>query len=222
MVPDWPAPQGVVSYVSTVAHGNLAFHAGDTSQVAGNRQRLLQLAGLHNPPLWLDQVHGRRVVVAESCDEVFPKADAAYTAEAARPLVIMVADCLPVLLAARNGLEIAAVHAGWRGLCAGVIPAAVRQFKSKEVIAWLGPAIGACHYEVDGVVRQAFDSATGFREGRDKEHWMMDLAGIASMQLAAAGVKDVFHSGICTFCDERFYSHRRDPKGGRFAALICR
>lgn len=222
MVPDWPAPHGVLSWVSTVQDGNLALHAGDTHNVLGHRQRLLQVSGLPGPPLWLDQVHGNRVVVAETCNEVLPKADAVYSAEAASTLAIMVADCLPVLLAARSGLEIAAVHAGWRGLCAGVIPAAVRQFKSREVIAYLGPAIGACHYEVDGVVRHAFDSATGFRQGRDKEHWMMDLAEIASMQLMAAGVKDVFPSGICTFCDERFYSHRRDPKGGRFAALISR
>lgn len=220
VIPDWAVPDAVRAVVTTREFGNLARHAGDPAQVQHNRSRLVSELGLPRQPMWLNQVHGADVALAAG-DSILRSADAAVTGEVAVPLVVMVADCLPVLLTTSSGSQVGVVHAGWRGLASGIVEAAVRRFDPDDVvIAWLGPAIGPCHYEVDDKVRSQFDDEAGFATGRDDRHWMMDLYTIARGQLASAGVSEVYGGGFCTCCDERFYSHRRDPDSGRFAAII--
>lgn len=223
LVPDWPAPPGVVAFVTTREVGNLARHVGSADDAVANRRQLAQAQNLPAEPFWMEQLHGNRVVTPEA-EKGLPRADAAYTRLAGRPLAVMVADCLPILLASRDGNEIGAVHAGWRGLACGVVREALSRFHSRDIVAWLGPAIGPCHYEVDEVVRRAFSTDTGFRVGKDARHWMMDLYAVATAQLEAEGVDSVWGGGLCTYCDARFYSHRRDGErdGGRMAAVIWR
>ena len=228
----WGQPTNVQALVTTRFGGvsappygdlNLALHVADqAASVTENRLRLAALAELPAPPLWLQQVHGTEVLLADSNPLPEPQADAAFTTESQRVLAIMVADCLPILLCSADGREIAAVHAGWRGLAERIIEKAVGQFSSCGISAWLGPAIGPCHYEVDNLVRSRFDSDVGFLPGRDAGHWMLNLYAIARQQLAEAGVASIAGGEDCTFCDSRFYSYRRDGETGRFAALIWR
>ncbi|HEV7606030.1 MAG TPA: peptidoglycan editing factor PgeF, partial [Steroidobacteraceae bacterium] len=161
-------------------------------------------------------------------------ADAAVTSTAGRVCVIMVADCLPVLFASRDGQRIAAAHAGWRGLAAGVLERTVAALRvpGAQLTAWLGPAISRPHFEVGEEVRDAFvasdSGATAAFEPNARGRWQADLAALARRRLAALGVTDVGGGDWCTFADrERFYSHRRDGHfqvgaGGRMAALIWR
>jgi YfiH family protein len=156
-----------------------------------------------------------------------PEGDAAVTRERGVVLAILTADCLPILLCADDGSEVGAVHAGWRGLSAGVIEACVARMRAppQRLLAWLGPAIGARSYEVGGEVRAAFlahdagagDAFVSTRPG----HWLCDLYTLARRRLAAAGVERIFGGGFDTLTDERFYSYRRDgERSGRFASLI--
>lgn len=214
---------------------NLATHVGDDPRaVAENRRRLRQGANLPAEPLWLHQVHGSRVIQAEQTTgatpataALAPTADASISREAGRVLAVFTADCLPVVLAARDGSAVGIAHAGWRGLAAGVLDAALGALAvpAAGVAAWIGPAIGADHYEVDSPVRTAFAGAPGaaqaFSPGRDAEHWLCDLALLAQARLEALGVASVQQSGLCTYSDPgRFYSYRRDGETGRMATLV--
>lgn len=226
ILPDLALAPGIRAIITTRDSGNLAKHVAGSGDVDANRERLVREAGLPRQPLWMEQVHGTQVFVpgAASYSEP-PQADAAYTRTPNLPLVVMVADCLPVLLASTNGEEIAAVHAGWRGLANGVIDRAIECFSARDIVAWLGPAIGPCHYEVDDVVRREFDADTGFNRGRDAGHFMMDLYAIATAQLKQWGIRQVRGGGMCTACDSRLFSHRRDGlrgdgSAGRIAAII--
>ncbi|MFT5794686.1 MAG: YfiH family protein [Candidatus Azotimanducaceae bacterium] len=236
--PDWTPPANVHGLVTTRVGGmsagvygafNLALHVGDQpAHVTRNRQLLQHQASLPATPAWLTQVHGTGVYVPGSQLETVPglqrpiEADAAFCQTSGQVLAIMVADCLPILICSRDGKEIAAAHAGWRGLALGVIGQVVARFASDDLLAWMGPAIGPCHYEVDAQVRSRFQGSTGFAVGRDAQHWMLDLYAIARQQLQLAGVNTVSGGGECTFCDPAYYSYRRDGVTGRMAALIWR
>lgn len=214
---------------------NLGIRSGDeVAAVAGNRAALVAALGLPSPPLWLQQVHGSRVQVVDATpaptsgpdDE--PVADAAVTRVPGVVLAVLSADCLPVLLADRDGTVVAAAHAGWRGLAAGVLENAVAAMACDpaRLVAWLGPAIGAGNYEVDATVREAFlavdaDAGGAFRATRPG-HWTCDLYALARRRLAAAGLASVHGGGLCTYADPvRFHSFRRDGAGsGRQAALV--
>lgn len=221
VTPAWPVSTRVHAFATTKAEGNLATHVGDAGAAARNRKALIAAYGLPAEPMWLNQVHGNAVAVGPSTRHA-PTADAAYTRAARLPLAVMVADCLPVLFAAPDGSEIGVAHAGWRGLASGVLATALGRFESRRVVAWLGPSIGPCHYEVDEVVRREFRDDTGFTEGRDSGHWMMDLCAIARGQLSELGISAVYGGGYCTWCDASLFSHRRDgaARPGRTAALI--
>lgn len=208
---------------------NLALHVGDAEEaVAGNRRRLRRALALPSEPLWMRQVHGTRAIRAEAVignDEV-PVADAAVAGTPGRVLAVLTADCLPIVLAARDGSAVGIAHAGWRGLAAGVLEAAVAALEVPpgEIAAWIGPGIGAARYEVDEVVRGAFADAPGaeraFAPGRDSGHWQCDLPALAQARLRALGVDHVESSGLCTHGDaRRFYSYRRDGETGRMATL---
>lgn len=232
--PDWPAPSRVMAFSTTRNSGhsqgqwaglNLATHVGDDPRhVAANRQALASQLGLVNEPAWLTQVHG-----VEVCDlpaEPGCEADASSTDQAAMPCVVMTADCLPVLFTDVHGQRVAAAHAGWRGLAAGVLEASMAAFENPgDVMAWLGPAIGPQAFEVGDEVREAFvgqhpETAGAFVANRPG-HWLADIYALARTRLAAAGVTQVYGGGLCTFTDaRRFYSFRRDPITGRMASLI--
>ncbi len=237
--PDWPAPQRVRA-LYTVRHGagvslppfnhfNLGARCGDdASAVTANRQLLLQGAKLPQPPRWLNQVHGNAVnrfnATVSDCE---PEADAAVTAESNCVLAVLTADCLPLLLCAEDGSEVAAVHAGWRGLSTGVIENSVAAMHASpsNIRAWLGPAAGPQAYEVGDEVRDAFvrhdaHAAEAFRSTRPG-HWLCDLFALARLRLNALGVTRVSGGSFCTISDpQRFFSHRRDARTGRMASLI--
>ncbi len=230
--PQWPAPPTVRAWVtergSAGRYGtlNLALHVGDdASAVAVNRARLRAALALRAEPRWLEQVHGTRVLDLDREQE--PAADGAVTAAPGVVCAVLTADCLPVLLCRADGRRVGVAHAGWRGLLNGVLPAAVGALRSdpKEVVAWLGPAIGQAAYEVGADVRDAFvarDPAADRRfEPNQRGRWQADLYGLARDALAAAGVRSVHGGGFCTYTDaERFFSHRREAPCGRMATLV--
>jgi YfiH family protein len=245
--PDWPAPANVRAAFSWREGGvslppcdafNLALHVGDDpGAVAANRAALRTALQLPHEPQWLQQVHGNEVLDLEAplATTVPPVADAAVTRVAGLPLAIMVADCLPVLLASRDGRVIGAAHAGWRGLASGVIEATVRAMAppGTELCAWLGPCIRQPQFEVGADVRAAFIAASG-PAGSDEHaatlaafaanargRWQCDLAALARLRLRRAGVGVIADCGICTHADRaRCFSHRRDGRTGRMAALL--
>jgi YfiH family protein len=198
----------------------------DPGAVSENRQRFAAECGLPAEPLWLSQVHG--TVVAE--DPVRgAEADAAFTRRAGTVCAVMVADCLPVLLTTDDGKEIAAAHAGWRGLAAGVLENTVSSFRTppQRLLAWLGPAISQAAFEVGDEVRQVFvendRSATGCFVPNERDRWQADLYELARQRLQAIGVRRVFGGGWCTHGDPgRFFSYRRDGQCGRMAAFVFR
>lgn len=237
---EWALPRGLRAAFTTRLGGrseapwdsfNLATHVGDEpAHVAVNRARLKELLALEDEPAWLDQVHG---VAVNNLDEVASAgpviADAATTSRMGVACVVMVADCLPVLFATRDGSRIGAAHAGWRGLASGVLERTVRALNApgRELMAWLGPCISREHFEVGEEVREEFlkqdPSAEDCFDRNPRGRWQADLVGLAKRRLARLGVTDVAGGQWCTFADrERFFSHRRDGRGGRLAALIWR
>lgn len=242
MPADWPAPSGVHAF-TTLRHGAGASRApfdsfnlgnryaadGDESAlVERNRAELVRIAGLPAEPHWLRQVHGIDVVRVDGPGQgVEPAADASVTSTPGTVLAILTADCLPVVFAADDGSEVAAAHAGWPGLSAGMLEATVSAMRTppERVIAWIGPAAGPERYEIGVEVRDRFlawDACldTAFVPTRPG-HWRVDLFAIARIRLARAGVSRVYGGGVCTLSDpQRFFSHRRDARTGRMATLV--
>lgn len=239
IIPDWPAPSGIGALVSTRVGGvsegpyaslNLGARCGDApAAVAENRRRLDAL--LPAPPVWLQQLHGTRVADADAAGRAGaePQADAAVAREPKTVCAVLVADCLPVLFVDDAASVVGAAHAGWRGLCAGVLEATVAALRvpPRSVLAWLGPAIGAQAYEVGDEVRAAFlgrdpGCAAAFAPVRPG-HWWLDLYAVARRRLARCGIERVHGGAYCTYSDPGlFFSYRRDGASGRMAALIWR
>ena len=238
---EWRTPAGVRAAFTTRLGGvseapwdsfNVASHVGDVPDtVMRNREHLRTLLNLPAEPAWLNQIHGVAVsdLDAGAATGAPTTADAAVARGAGQVCVVMVADCLPVLFASRDGGVIAAAHAGWRGLSAGVLERTVVAMgvASGELSAWLGPAISQPHFEVGDEVRTEFVAsdrgAAACFTVNDRGRWHADLVGLARRRLATLGVSDVSGGEWCTSADrERFFSHRRDGKGGRMAALIWR
>lgn len=238
IVPDWPAPDGVRA-VSTTRRGgvsqppwaslNLGSHVDDDPEcVARNRQHLAATLGLESASVgWLAQVHGTGLV--ELPADGVPEADAATTVRAGQVCAILTADCLPVLFCDQAGTQVAAAHAGWRGLCNGVLEHVVSRFHSPagDILAWLGPAIGPRAFEVGPEVRDAFlaedphaseaFSSAGARPG----HCMANIYLLARRRLEQAGVSRIYGGDLCTVSDpDRFFSYRRDGRTGRLATLV--
>lgn len=229
----WPAPANVHTCVTTrtggisqepFAHFNLGEHVQDEPQaVAHNRGLLAEKLGCQ--PTWLNQVHGVQVVPATVSDCC--TADASTTQLTQLACCVMTADCLPVLFCNQQGSQVAAAHAGWRGLASGMLEQTVAAFKqpNQEILAWLGPAISQQAFEVGAEVREAFisqhvEAAQAFIPSVNAGKWMADLYQLARIRLAGIGVSQVFGGGLCTYNDSRFYSYRRHAKTGRFASLI--
>jgi len=239
IVPDWPAPISVHAVATTRQGGvsagayaglNLGDHVGDDpAVVAANRRLMAEALALPAPPYWLSQVHGTRVVRAGRGESPPIEADGSWTDEAGVVCVVGTADCLPVLFCDAAGTRVAAAHAGWRGLAAGVLEATVAALDvaPDRLLAWIGPAIGAAAFEVGPEVREAFldvdrSSETAFRRGPG-DRWRADLAQLARLRLHRHGVSGVWGGHWCSASDpERFYSYRRDGVTGRMATLIWR
>ena len=241
--PAWPAPSRVHAAITTRQGGvstapydsfNLGGHVGDDPiAVERNRAQLAVELALPAQPLWLTQVHGTDVVALELGLPAGSEADASVATGNDLVCAILTADCLPVLLCDRAGTVVAAAHAGWRGLAAGVLrrTVAAMAVAPGSLMAYLGPAIGADHFEVGVDVRDSFAATArtaGYSDqvmrcfrpvGADK--WLADLCGLARLELAAAGVEDIYGGDHCTYSQpDQFYSYRRDGATGRMASLI--
>jgi len=205
--PDWPAPPAVRAFVTTRAFGDIS------REETKNKLRAL----LPAEPAWLKQVHGRKVVESSRAGE----ADAAVARKPGSVCAVQMADCLPVLFADEAGTTVAAAHAGWRGLAAGVLEATVDTMgvPPQKLVAWLGPAIGPRVYEVGEDVRLAFSNYPDAFMPARPGHWLLDLYAVAREKLRH--LKHVSGGGFCTYSDaERFFSYRRDRTGARMAALV--
>lgn len=238
--PGWPVPGRVRSLVTTRAGGvseppyesfNLAHHVGDAAErVHRNRRRLLTVAGIEQVQ-WLDQEHGKRVLAASAGTATGEPitADASWTTTGDLGLAVLVADCVPLLLTSEVASLVAVVHCGWRGTVAGVVEATLDALPEvpRRLVAWLGPGVcGGC-YEVGADVRDALDCderrvvlVEQSRACGEDRKWHMDLPGLVATRLRRSGVGRIVSSSLCTMCDKRFYSYRRDGRTGRFAALI--
>lgn len=232
--PDWPAPKRVRALQTTRLGGfsrapfdafNLGSHVGDDAEAVVANRKLLG-ACVPSEPVWLEQVHGTNVVVAEQVSDV-PHADASVSRQPGTVCVVMTADCLPVLLCDDDGTVVAAVHAGWRGLADGVIELALKamQVDARHVMGWLGPAIGPQAFEVGDEVRALFVARNACAQKAfipvAKGKWLADISLLARQRLQAVGVTRIFGGDICTHTDaDRFFSYRRDGKTGRMGTFI--
>ena len=234
---NWPAPDTVVAGTTIRVGGastgvfeslNLGAHVGDDpAAVAENRSRFVTMRDLPGEPDWLTQVHGTAVRVAGEPSAA--EADAAIARHPAAVVAVLTADCLPILLCARSGDEIAAIHGGWRGLAAGVITSTLSRMATAPdaLMAWLGPAISQSAFEVGDEVRQVFvdlvAAAGECFESNEQGRWQADLYGLARLQLRKAGIGAVYGGEYCTHSDSsRFFSYRRDGECGRMASFVCR
>jgi polyphenol oxidase len=233
LTPDWPAPARVRACVTTRSGGvslapydslNLGEHVVDAPvAVSKNRQRLISQLGCQ--PAWLSQVHGVAVVEADPAWVV--EADASWTGAPSVACTVMTADCLPALFCDRAGSRVAAAHAGWRGLAAGVLEATLDALgcAPEHVLVWLGPAIGPQSFEVGAEVREVFlaahaNAAGAFVPSPNAGRFLADIYQLARVRLAACGVTAVYGGGFDTYTDPRFFSYRRAARTGRFASLI--
>lgn len=234
---DWAAPPRVRACMTTRMGGfsrgpyqslNLGDHVGDDGNcVEMNRAALEAALELPAAPSWLDQVHGTGIVRLPVTGAHPPQADGSISRAAGAVCAVMTADCLPVLLCDAQGTVVAAVHAGWRGLAAGVVENAVQAMavRPDSILAWLGPAIGPGAFEVGEDVVSAFvdrhpEAQRAFQQTRE-QRWLADIYELARLRLQTAGVENVSGGGFCTYREPgRFYSYRRDKITGRMAALI--
>ena len=238
---DWPAPSGVKACYTLRQEGysqapydsfNLGSHVGDCPKAVHKNRQLLQdlIDSPDSSICWLTQIHGDRVVEA-SMDALNTRADASYCRKPGSVAVVMTADCLPVFFCDQQGSTVAVAHAGWKGLLEGILSKTLEHFTVKsQVMAYLGPAIGAAAYEVGDELRRVFITkdkkyARYFQFSRKVvaggDKWLFDLYGLARDQLITAGVYDIYGGDCCTFNDaSQFFSYRRDGIAGRMAHMI--
>ncbi|QMT60033.1 peptidoglycan editing factor PgeF [Legionella sp. PC997] len=231
---NWPAPKNVMALSTTRLSGysqapydsnNMGLGVGDREDhVLKNRQQLVEMLHLPGEPQWLSQTHSTRCIIVE--DDSNRNADASITRSAKFPLVILTADCLPIMLSNVQGTEIAAIHAGWKGLAQGIVENTLDKMKStpSDVLAWIGPSICQKCYEIGEEVYQTFTnhyplSKQAFKPANGK--WLANLPLIAEIVLISKGIKAVYQSGLCTFeLKNELYSYRRTSQTGRIATLI--
>lgn len=231
---NWPAPKNINALSTTRLSGfslppydanNLALHVDDLNEhVLKNREQLKKQLGLKNNPVWLEQTHSTDCIIAEH-DEC-RNADAAVTRSSQHPLVILTADCLPIMLCNKQGTEVAAIHAGWKGLFNGIVENTIKKMDSppEQLLAWIGPAICQKCYEIGEEVYLAFTSKyplsqKAFEPSGSK--WLANLPKIAELVLNEQGILAVYQSDLCTFeLKSEFYSYRRTAQTGRIGTLI--
>ena len=235
IVPNWAAPSRVRAFATTRAGGvsegeygtmNVGLSSGDDpAKVARNRERLR--AALPGDPPYLRQLHGIDVANLDVAHDGQRTADAARTTTPGIVAGVLTADCMPLLLVDRAGMHVAAVHAGWRGMAAGIIERTVESMgvEADKLLAWMGPTIGPDAFEVGPEVREAFIAADSraseaFVAGKPGKY-MADLYRLARRRLERAGVREVSGGGFCTFHEpQRFFSYRRVQKSGRMGTFI--
>lgn len=233
----WKVPESIGFAITTRQGGvsqypfdslNLGMHVGDDPvAVERNRQQVQQVCKMPSAPLWLEQVHGTQIIDANNFPMNTPKADGCYSNQRGLVCTVMTADCLPLLLCNKDGSEVAAVHAGWRGLCAGVIEAAISKFhcQTDDILALTGPCIGAEKFEVGQDVYRDFlqkssQAQLAFKTNANNKY-LADLALLAQQRLHSVGVKYITHSHLCTYSNpELFFSYRRNSDTGRMASFI--
>jgi len=238
--PNWSAPSHVKAFSTTRLGGvskgpylglNLGLHVEDESSlVLQNRKRLTQQLGLTSPLCWLNQTHSTILLKLNNQTEQDIEADASWTTQKSVSCVVMTADCLPLLITDKQGSFVSAIHAGWRGLCDGIIEKTVTKIcnelnlQSNELLVWLGPCIGKTVFEVGSEVRDEFinhdaNAQQAFTVFQDR--YLADLHQLARLRLAEFNIAEITSSEHCTFLEaELFYSYRRDGKTGRMATLI--
>jgi YfiH family protein len=247
--PQWPAPKNVVALTTTrlepgidegntdtFSRFNIADHVGDDGQaVQINRQRLLQSCEGLRHIAWLQQTHSTTLI--EAGNAISHDADGSFTTSSGVACAVMTADCLPLLICDTHGHQVAAVHAGWRGLAAGIIEKTMATFDTPaaHLMVWLGPAISQRHFEVGDDVRREFITAAAksskvirdqvSRAFQPSEHrlgfYFADIYQLARIRLQALGVTKIYGGGLCSYGDsERFFSYRRDGVCGRMVSLI--
>jgi len=248
LAPDWPAPDNIHAATTLRTGGvsqgtysslNPAAHVSDDpEQVGQNRHIIRTMLALPSEPAWLEQIHSNRAVKAVKTASL-QKADASYTNESGVVCAVMTADCLPLLVSSMDGTQVAAIHAGWRGLLAGVIGNTVMAMQippspyftkggiGGDLLVWLGPAIGPDCFEVGAEVREAFLKKSAafsdaFKE-QSNDKWLANIYQLARTELASLGIANVYGGTHCTVTEhERFYSYRRETRTGRMATLIWR
>lgn len=234
--PNWPAPKTIKAYTTLryaqgaskppYADFNLASHVGDPNY-AYNRNLLAEKLALPNMPYWLKQIHSTKVVAVDS-SIVEPQADASYSFHSKEICIALTADCMPILLCNKAATKVACIHAGWRGLCEGIIENTIKalQERADNILIWLGPAISGKVYEVGFEVKQAFcqqDVQAKQAFVTIKNKYLLDLYTIAQQRLEKLGIYNIYTEDFCTYSQpDKFYSYRRDNVTGRMATLIWR
>lgn len=242
LFPDWAAPIKVKAFTTlraihnnaenvhqnAFANFNLSCHSGDTSiNVKQNRQQLQQDWQWPYRPVWLKQIHGTAIIPAHlQQTDIIPEADASWTNKPFLPCVVMTADCLPVIFTTRCGSKIAVVHAGWRGLAAGILEKTVIALEQSptNLLVWLGPAISQPFFEVGDEVKKIFIQKQKAAEkafiAGNNNRWYADIFHLARLQLQRLGIRAIYGGNFCTFSrNDLFYSYRRDKKTGRMATI---
>lgn len=258
--PQWPAPSNIKACstlrypgqcMGNYAEFNLALHVGDEAKnVQANRDDLIVSANLPAPPKWLNQIHSNQCILAENVQSddainiIPPSLDASHTRQNNVVCVVMTADCLPILVTNKSGTEIAAIHAGWRGLADDVVENTLSALQSSpdSLMIWIGPSISKSYYEVGEDVYNAFakyhtkeecDAAFSpyhpimdtYKSNQDipPKKWLVDMPLLAEQRLIRLGVnkQDIYLSRECTYAQsDRYFSYRRDGITGRMASLI--
>lgn len=229
---NWPAPKSIRAYTTTKQgfgerQAYQESYVGFYTSNAEENKKIRDLVALPSDPIWLKQTHSITAVLASPENQDI-NADASYTTENNRVCVVLTADCLPILICNKAGTEVAAIHAGWRGLVNGIIENTIAQLKSspEDLLVWFGPAIGPEKFEVGHDVYQAFtekhaESAQAFVK-LSQEKWLANLYQLARLRLNLLGVTAIYGGDLCTYTqDDLFFSYRRDQgKTGRMASLI--
>lgn len=236
--PNWNVTKKIKAFTTCRSGGvssppfdslNLGSHVGDEIQkVEENRKRLITFKNLPNSPLYLNQTHSTRIIKLPYTGNNL-NADASYTNQKNQICLVMTADCLPVLLCNKQGTEVAAVHAGWRGLCDGILENSIQQFQSSpsDIIAWLGPAIGANAFQVGEEVVEQFcqvnpQAIKAFKQDPNQQNkYLANLYQLATQRLNKLGITQISGGDYCTYTEkDKFFSYRRDGQAGRMATLI--
>ena len=232
---DWPAPNHVKAGTSIRIGGyskppydefNLSLNVGDSpAKVKKNRTELLTHLGINSEPIWLEQEHKKRIL---SVDEIpiDVKADGSYTTKKNRVCVVTTADCVPILFSNNEGTKVAAIHAGWKGICTGIIESTIKIFDYPEsTYVWIGPCIGKKYYEIGEDVYSSFlkysDSLGKSFKKNDNRKWSCSLNNIAKTLLKKSRIEKIYDCGLCTYeLNDLFFSYRRDGDTGRMASMI--
>jgi len=232
---DWPAPEHIRAGVSIRLGGhsdkpyndlNLALHVGDKStNVNKNRETLIKHLNLQSDPTWLNQTHSTEIISLDTPIDNL-NADGSYTTKQNKVCVVMTADCIPILFCNKDGTKVAAIHAGWKGICGGIIEKAMKIFPDPEtVLVWIGPCISSEHYEVGkDVYENCLNHSNLLNNAFNRinvDHWHCDLSKIVKILLKNSGVGAIYECNLCTYkMDELFFSYRRDGNTGRTASMI--